>query len=234
MYLPSSSTAVLNRKQELLYVPLDFDNNLTIDALVDSRPYNSAIAQNELDTIQQKALNNIFKRDDPPNFQIEVAIGQLEKPLASATLNFYIGDNTFAEHSVVINKLTDRIIGFHFMRYNNVVIDTTHGLIHFPHLTIYIKTTWEMSAKPQAVMTDDALSIPPRTTKTVTGFVDHPSEWNTTCTVTPLEKFRETASLLVSHSMSGKLDRQVAVRVTNTKGTPCFFKKQTYKVSTCR
>ena len=45
IYLPLTSTVVLKRKQEMLYVPLDFDNNLTVDALVDPRAFVSAIAQ---------------------------------------------------------------------------------------------------------------------------------------------------------------------------------------------
>ena len=36
LYLPLTSTVVLKRKQEMLYVHLDFENNLTVDALVDS------------------------------------------------------------------------------------------------------------------------------------------------------------------------------------------------------
>ena len=98
VYLPVTSTAVLNRKQEMLYVPLDFENNLTVDALVDSGAFVSAIAQDDLDTIKQKAPNNTLKIDGSPNFQIKVANGQLEKPLLTATLKFEIGDNTFAEH----------------------------------------------------------------------------------------------------------------------------------------
>ena len=38
-YMPLSSTIVLKRKKEMLYVPLDFENGLTIDALVDSGAY---------------------------------------------------------------------------------------------------------------------------------------------------------------------------------------------------
>ena len=34
VYLALTSTVVLKRKQEMLYVPLDFENNLTVDALV--------------------------------------------------------------------------------------------------------------------------------------------------------------------------------------------------------
>ena len=139
LYMPLSSTIVLKRKKEMLYVPLDFENGLAKDALVDSGTYVSAIAQTELDRIQQQAPSNILKIDDPPNFQIQVANGQLEKPTATATLKFDIGDHVFAEHFVVMKNLTGPIIGLHFMKHNSVVIDTAHGLIHFPHLTMQVK-----------------------------------------------------------------------------------------------
>ena len=217
MYLPLTSTVVLKRKQEMLYVPLDFENSLTVDALVDSRTFVSAIAQDDLETIKQKAPNNILKIDDPPIFQIQVTNGQLEKPLSTVTLKFEIGDDSFAEQFVVTKKLTRPINGLHFMRNNSVVIDTTHGLIHFPHLTMQVKTTSsETTTKPQPVITDEALTTPPTAAKTITAFIDHPSKWNTTGTVTPLEKFTETASLLISHSMSTIFDKRIAVRVTNT------------------
>ena len=228
VYLRLTSTVVLKRKQEMLYVPLDFEINLTVDALVDSGAFVRAIAQDDLETIKQKAPNNILKTDDPPNFQIQVANGQLEKPLSTATLKFGIGDNSFAEHFVLMKKLTGPIIGLHFMRNNNVVIDTTHGLMHFPHLTMQVKTSSkETTTKPQPVITDEALTIPPTTTKTFAAFIDHPSKWNTTGTVTPLEKFTETASLLISLSMSTIIDKRIAVRVTNTMESPYLIKKHT-------
>ena len=84
-----------------------------------------------------------------------------------------------------MKKLTGPIFGWHFMRNNSVVIDTTHGLIHFPHLTMQVKTaSSESTTKPQPVIMDEDLTIPPATTKTVTAFIDHPSKWNTTGTVT--------------------------------------------------
>ena len=50
---------------------------------------------------------------------------------------------------------------------------------------------------------------------------------NTSGTVTPVEKFTETASLLVSHSMSTIIDKTIAVRVTNATETPNLIKKHT-------
>ena len=228
VYLPLTSIVILKRKQEMLYVPLELENNLTVEALVDSGAFVSAITQDDLESIKQKAPNNILRIDDLPNFQIQVANGQLEKPLSAATLKFEIGDNSFAEHFVVMKKLTGPIIGFHFMRNNSVVIDTTHGLIHFPHLTMQVKrASSETITRPQPVNTDESLTIPPTTTKTITAFIDHPSKWNTTGIVTPLEKFTETANLLISHSMSTIIDKRIAVRVTNTTESPYLVKKHT-------
>ena len=228
LYMPLSSTIVLKRKKEMLYVPLDFENGLTIDALVDSGAYDSAIAQKELDRIQQQAPSNILKTDDPPNFQIQVANGQLEKPTATATLKVDIGDHIFAEHFVVMKNLTGPIIGLHFMKHNSVVIDTTHALIRFPHLTMQVKSaSSQASAKPQPVLIHDSITIPQMTTKTITAFVDHVAEWNTTGTVTPVEKFTEAASLIISHSTSTIIDRKIAVRVTNTTESPYTINKNT-------
>ena len=166
VHLPITSTVVLRRKQETFSVPLHFGNNLTADVLVDSGAYVSASAQNDWDTTKQKAPHNILKIDDPRNFKIQVANVQLEKPLTKTTIKFEIRDNVFAEHFVVMKKLTGPILGLHFMRNNSVVIDTTHGLIHFPHLTMLVKiASIETTAKPQPVITDDVLTIPQRTTK---------------------------------------------------------------------
>ena len=157
-----------------------------------------------------------------------MANGQLEKPLTTATLKFETGDNTFAEHFVLIKKLTGPISGLHFMRNNSVVIDTTHGLLHFPHLTMQVKTaSSETTTKPQPVITGETLTIPPLMTKTITAFIDPPSKWNITGTVTPLEKFMDTANLLISHSMSTIIGNGKAVRVTNTTESPYLIKKHT-------
>ena len=140
LYLPLTSAVVPKRKQKMVYVPLDFENNHTVDTLVDSGAFVSAIALDDLEAIKQKAPKNILKIDEPPNFQIRVTNGQLEKPILTAALKFEVGDNGFAEHFVVMKKLTGPIYGLRFMRNNSVVIDTTHGLIHFPHLTMQVKT----------------------------------------------------------------------------------------------
>ena len=85
------------------------------------------------------------------------------------------------------------------MRHKRVVIDLTHGLLHCRQLTMQIKSdATKTSPKLQSILTNDVLTISPRTPQTIIIVVDHPSECNTTVTVTPVEKLKGTASLLTS------------------------------------
>ena len=136
-----------------MYVPLNFENDLTIDAHVDSRAFASALAQSEMDRIKQQASASIFEVDDPPKFQIQVANYQLEKPVRTAALKFDIADHTSAEYFLVMRNLTEPIIGLHYMGHKSVINGTTHGLIFFPHLAMRVKSSVsKLSAKPQIVL----------------------------------------------------------------------------------
>ena len=68
LYMPLLSTKILKRKKEMLYVPLDSENGLPIDVLVDSRAYDSSKTEKEMDRIKQQGPAKIFSSDDPPNF----------------------------------------------------------------------------------------------------------------------------------------------------------------------
>ena len=65
------------------------------------------------------------------------------------------------------------------------------------------------------------------TTRTITAFVDHLSEWKTTGTVRPVEKVRETANLIISHSISTIIGIKIAVKVANTTESPYTINKNT-------
>ena len=86
LYKQLSSTRVLRRQKEMLYVPLIFEKSLTIDALVDCGALVSAIARSHFEKIKQQARTNFFKNDDSPNYQIKMAKGPLGKPITTTTL----------------------------------------------------------------------------------------------------------------------------------------------------
>ena len=140
----------------MLYVPPDFKNGYAKDALVNSGAHKNANAQNELDRIKEHAPNNVLGIDDFPQFQKEIAIGQLEKPIATATLEFDIGHHLFAEHFDLMKKLTGLFKSLHLTRQNNVVNVTTLCLGHLPHLTMHVKSAVsETSSTPQVNFNHD-------------------------------------------------------------------------------
>ena len=109
------------------------------------------------------------------------------------------------------------------MRRSSVVIDTTHSLMHFPHLILPAKNAAiETGAKPQLVLNQENATVLPMTTKTFTPFFDHPSEWHRTSTVTPMGKFAEAASLLISHSTSTKIDKKNSSQNHSHNGITIF------------
>ena len=100
------------------------------------------------------------------------------------------------------------------MRQNSVLIDTTHGLIHFPNLTMQVKIALnEMSFQPQAVFINDSITVPPMTAKTIIALVYHLLDWKTTGIVNPVQKFTKAASLIISHSISTNIEGNIAVKV---------------------
>ena len=58
------------------------------------------------------------------------------------------------------------------------------------------------------------------TTKTITAFEDHPSEWHTAGAVTPVGTFLKAPLLLKIHSKSTIIENNIAGRVTNTVELP--------------
>ena len=75
VYLPLTSTVVLRRKREMLYVPLNFKNRLTVDGRCPGilGGFVSAFALKDMDKIKKKVPDNVLKIDDPLIFQIQVA-----------------------------------------------------------------------------------------------------------------------------------------------------------------
>ena len=111
---------------------------------------------------------------------------------------------------------TGLVIGSHFTRHNSVINDTAHSFTHLPLMTWQVENAASgKSAKPEVVLIHDTLKIRLMTTKTITAFVDHSSELNTTGTVKLLEKFEEATSLLVSRSISTVIGTKIAVGLTN-------------------
>ena len=77
-----STNLPLENKRKMLYFPMDF-GELNIDGLIDTGALSSAIPEADLRKIRLLAPHTILNEGPPPEFQIMVANGQLEAPIAT-------------------------------------------------------------------------------------------------------------------------------------------------------
>ena len=89
----------------MLYFPMDF-GELNIDGLIDTGALSSVIPEADLRKIRLLAPHTILIEGPPPEFQLMVANGQLEAPIATVKLQFEVGDITFREKFIVMTNLT--------------------------------------------------------------------------------------------------------------------------------
>ena len=128
-FLPLSRNPPLKNKRKMLYFPMDF-GELKIDGLIDTGALSSAIPEADLRKIRLLAPHKILNEGPPPEFQIMVANGQLEAPIATVELQFEVGDITFREKFIVMTNLTSPLI---------VILDMRQGILNLPFFSMQLK-----------------------------------------------------------------------------------------------
>ena len=137
-FLPLSTNLPLKSKRKMLYFPMDF-GKLKIDGLIDTGALSSAIPEADLRKIRLLAPHTIINEGPSPEFQIMLANGQLEAPIATVELQFEIGDITFREKFIVVANLTSPLIGLLFPQRNSTILDMRQGILKFPFFSMQLK-----------------------------------------------------------------------------------------------
>ena len=117
---------------------MDF-KELIIYGLIDTGAFSSAIPEADLRKFRLLAPHTILNEGPPPEFQIMIANGQLEAPIATVELQFEVGDYTFREKFIVMTNLTSPLIGLLFLQRNGTILDMRHGILNFPFFSKQLK-----------------------------------------------------------------------------------------------
>ena len=117
---------------------MDF-GELNIEGLKDTGALSGAIPEADLRKIRLLAPHTILNEGPPPDFQIMVAKGQLEAPIATVEMQFEVGDITFREKFIVMTNLTSPLIGLLFLQRNSTILDMRQGNQNFPFFSIQLK-----------------------------------------------------------------------------------------------
>ena len=130
-FLPLSTNLPLKNKRKMLHFPMDF-GELNTDGLIDTGALSSATPEADLLNIRLLAPHTILNEGPLPEFQIMIANGQLEAPIATVELQFEVSDITFREKIVVMTNFTNPLIGLLFLQRNSTIRDKRQGILNFP------------------------------------------------------------------------------------------------------
>ena len=137
-FLPLSTNLPIKNKRKTIYFPMDF-GELNIDGLIDTGALSSALPEADLRKNRILALHTILNEGPLPEFQVMVAKGQLEAPIAPVELQFEVGDITLREKFIVTTNLTSPLIGLLFLQRNSTILDMRQGILNFPFFSMQLK-----------------------------------------------------------------------------------------------
>ena len=133
-----STNLPLKNKQKMLYFPMDF-RELNIDRLIDTGALSSAIPEADFRKLRLLAPHTILNEGPPPEFQIMVAKGQSEAPIATVELQIGVNDITFRKKYKVMTNLTSPLIGLLFLQRNSTILDMRQRNLNFPFFSMQLK-----------------------------------------------------------------------------------------------
>ena len=127
-----SPTLHLNKKDKMLYVPLQFDKYEN-HALLDTGAIQSAMSEAELQKITTAHPEAILQELPPPNFKIQIANGNLVPVRKQVLLRFYVAGKVFEETFLILPTMGTILIGMSFFEKYSVNLDIKNHLVHFPN-----------------------------------------------------------------------------------------------------
>ena len=227
-FLPLSTNLPLKNKRKLLHFPMDF-GELNFDGLINTGALSSAIPEADLLKIQSLAPNTILNEGPSPEFQIMVANGQLEAPIATVELQFEVGDITFREKFIVMTNLTSPLIGILFLQRNSTILDMRQRILNFPFFSMQLRIedrTYPNVIEPILNPVDTILQPGKRTTIWVKSQIYTENE--TTGINQPSPLLENDEDLLICPAISSTQNNKHMVQINNFLDHPYILKKGTH------
>ena len=207
---------------------MDF-GEINIDGLIDTGALSSAIPEADLRKIRLLAPHTIINEGPPPEFQIMVANGQLEAPIATVEMQFEVSDLKFREKFIVMTNLTSPLIGLLFLQRNSTILGMRQGILNFPVFSMQLKNedrTNPNIIKPILNPVETTLQPGKRTTIWVKSQIYTDTE--ATGIIQPSPLLENDEDLLICRALSSTQNNKHMVQISNFLDHPYTLKKGTH------
>ena len=207
---------------------MDF-GKLNIDGLIYRGALSSAIPEADLRKNRLLAPHTILNEGPPPEFQIMVANGQLETPVATVEVQFEVGDITFREKFIVMTNLTSPLIGLLFLQRNSTILDMRRGILNIPLFSMQLKNeerTYPNVIEPILNPAETILQPGKKTTIWINSHIYTDNE--ATGIIQPSPLLENDEDLLICPAILSTLNNKHMVQISNFLDHSYTLKKATH------
>ena len=133
-----SATLQLNKKDRMLYVPLQFRAYENF-GLLDTGAIQSALSEAELRRILTAHPAALLEELPAPEFKVQIANGNIVPVRKQVLLRFFIGGKIFEETFMVLPTMGNILIGKSFFKKYSVTLDLANNIVKFPDITLQLR-----------------------------------------------------------------------------------------------
>ena len=133
-----TATLQLNKKDKMLYVPLQF-RQYENHGLLDTGAIRSAMSENELRRILSAHPAALLEEYPAPDFKVQIANGSIVPVRKQVLLRFFIGGKVFQETFMILPTMGNILIEMSFFKKYSVTLDLANNVVKFPDITLQLK-----------------------------------------------------------------------------------------------
>ena len=209
-----SDTLQLNRKDKMLYVPLQFRAYENF-GLLDTRVIQSALSEAELRRIITAYPAALLQELPAPEFKVQIANGNIVPVRKQVLLRFFIGDKIFEETFMVLPTMGNILIGMSFFKKYSVILDLANNIVKFPDITLQLRSgNGKNKNKLLELKTTQKIVIQPNHQVFALVVIER-NLGDITGTVEGLPAFERRSHLLISPALSETQEGWTHVQITN-------------------
>ena len=134
-----SATLQLNKKDKMLYVPLQFREYENF-GLLDTGAIQSALSEAELRRILTAHPAALLQELPAPEFKVQIANGNIVPVRKQVLLRFFIGGKIFEETFMVLPTMGNILIGMSFFKKYSVTLNLANNIVKFPDITLQLRS----------------------------------------------------------------------------------------------
>ena len=126
---------ILLEGENLMYIPLKFENKLRRRALIDTGACANAMPADFYKKLTEESPNSISELHQASFLNVKVASGRTIKVLAQVDVKFKVNDHNFQDSFLILPSMNSVVLGNPFFKKYNIEISPGENLLKLPEMT---------------------------------------------------------------------------------------------------